>query len=54
MKSWKTTLCGVLAAVGVYLINNEVGILNVVGQILSVLGVALCGTLAKDHNVSGK
>jgi hypothetical protein len=54
MKSWKTTLCGVLAAVGVYLINNEVGILNVVGQILSVLGVALGGALAKDHNVSGK
>jgi hypothetical protein len=54
MKNWKTTVCGILAAVGVYLVNSEVGILNVVGQVLSVVGVALGGTLAKDHDVTGK
>jgi hypothetical protein len=48
MKDWKTTVCGIVAAVGAYLVNSQTGWLNVVGQVLSSLGVLLVGLQAKD------
>lgn len=48
-KSWKTTLGGVLAAVGGYLTNSTTGWLNVVGQVVSGIGLLLLGGAAKDH-----
>lgn len=48
MKNWKTTLGGVIAAVGTYLTNSQVGVLNIVGQILNIVGVLLLGGAAAD------
>jgi hypothetical protein len=48
MKNWKTTLGGLLAAAGSYLVNSQLGVLNVVGQIMQVIGVFLIGATAQD------
>jgi hypothetical protein len=48
MKNWKTTLGGVLAAVGTYLMNSQTGVLNVVGQIMNIVGMLLLGGAAVD------
>ena len=53
MKSWKTTLAGLLTAAGVALIQNEDAILKSIGQILAVVGPLLLGWAAKDSNVTG-
>jgi urea transporter len=52
--SWKTTVAGILTAVGMYLQNNESGTLKVIGQVLTFAGSILLGFMAKDYNVSGK
>ena len=49
MKNWKTTLGGVLAAIGTYLTNSQTGVLNVIGQIMSIVGTLLLGTAAADY-----
>ena len=33
MKNWKTTVGGILAAIGSYLVNSQTGVVNVIGQI---------------------
>ncbi len=48
MKNWKTTLGGILAAAGQYLINSESGWLSIVGQVLSGVGLLLLGAAAQD------
>ena len=48
MKNWKTTVGGILAAIGSYLVNSQVGVLNVVGQIAQVVGILLVGAAAQD------
>jgi hypothetical protein len=48
MKNWKTTLGGLLAAVGSYLINSQTGTLNLVGQIAQVVGMFFLGYSATD------
>ena len=48
MKNWKTTLGGVLAAIGSFLVNSQTGVINVVGQIMQVIGVFLVGAAAQD------
>ncbi len=48
MKNWKTTVGGILAAIGSYLVNSQLGVLNVVGQIMQVIGVFLIGATAQD------
>jgi uncharacterized membrane protein len=54
MKNWKTTVGGILAAIGSYLVNSQVGVLNVVGQIMQVIGVFLIGATAQDAPSSKK
>ena len=54
MKNWKTTVAGILTAVGMYLQNNESGTLKLIGQVLSFAGSILLGFMAKDYNVTGK
>jgi len=46
--NWKTTLGGILAAVGSYLVNDESGVLNLIGQILQAAGLFLVGYSAQD------
>lgn len=54
MKNWKTTLCGALGALGVYLQSvNDPAWLGIVGQILAGIGTFLLGMFAKDRNVTG-
>jgi len=48
MKNWKTTVGGLLAALGSYLVNSQVGTLNLIGQIAQVIGVFLIGAMAQD------
>jgi len=52
MKSWKTTLGGCLAALGVYF-TNQPGWQGILGQVLSAVGLLLIGGSAKDSNVTG-
>lgn len=51
MKNWKTTLGGILAAIGQYLINSEAGWLNIAGQVISGIGLLLLGAAAQDSSV---
>lgn len=54
MRNWKTTLGGILAALGTSLINlHDPAWLSIVGQILQASGLFLLGVTAKDFNVSG-
>jgi hypothetical protein len=48
MKNWKTTLGGLLGAIGTYLNNSQTGALQVVGQVLQALGMFLIGAAAQD------
>lgn len=48
MKNWKTTIGGLLAALGSYLINSQTGTLALIGQIAQVVGVFLIGAMAED------
>ena len=48
MKNWKTTVAGVLAAVGQYLVNSQTGFLNILGQVMSAVGLLLLGHSAID------
>jgi mannose/fructose/N-acetylgalactosamine-specific phosphotransferase system component IID len=48
MKNWKTTVGGILAAIGSYLVNSQTGLLNIIGQIAQVIGIFLVGATAAD------
>ena len=54
MKNWKTTLGGILAAVGTYLANSQTGTLNIVGQCLNIVGMLLLGGAAVDYKKTEK
>jgi len=46
--SWKTTIGGILAAAGAFLVNSQTGGLNLVGQILQAVGLFFLGFSAQD------
>jgi hypothetical protein len=46
--SWKTTIGGLLAAVGTFLVNSQTGVLNLVGQIAQAVGLFFLGFSAQD------
>lgn len=50
VKSWRTTLCGALAAAGIYITENDPS-LAMLGQILTVGGVFLMGLFSRDNSV---
>lgn len=47
MKNWKTTVGGILAAAGQYLLDQP-GWLHIAGQIVSAIGLLLLGAAAQD------
>lgn len=51
--SWKTTVGGLLIALGESLSNAE-GLLGDVGRILTPLGAILLGLAARDNNVTSE
>lgn len=53
MTSWKTTLCGLITALGVGCTQSSDPTLQFIGKILTVMGPILFGLAAKDHNVTG-
>ena len=53
MKSWKTTVSGLITAIGAALMQNDDATLKLIGQILIVLGPILFGLSAKDAQVHG-
>jgi len=54
MKNKKTTLGGILAAVGTALTASSNAVLHTAGVVMAAVGSLLLGSMAKDHNVSGK
>lgn len=46
--NWKTTLGGIFAAAGTYLVNSQTGVLNLAGQILQAVGLFFLGYSAQD------
>jgi acetyl-CoA carboxylase carboxyltransferase component len=53
MKSWKTTLFGAITAAGLGMSQSADGIVQVIGQIMAILGPVLLGVFAKDSTVTG-
>ena len=51
--SWKTTLCGLITALGVGCLQSTDPTLQLIGKILAVLGPILFGVVAKDFDVHG-
>lgn len=47
MGNWKTTIAGIIGAIGVYL-QTQTGWLQIVGQVLSGIGMLLLGHSAAD------
>ena len=47
---WKTTICGVIAAIGTYLSTSQTGWLQILGQVLAGVGTLLLGYSAKDKS----
>jgi len=51
MKNWKTSLAGVIAAMGPILL--AIGVPQEVGAAITTIGLFLLGLFAKDRNVTG-
>jgi len=48
MKNPKTTIFGLLSAIGTYLATNTTGKLQVIGSVVASLGAFLTGASAQD------
>lgn len=54
-KSWKTSLCGLVAAIGSYLITvHDPAWVAPVGQLMLAVGTFLTGLFARDSNVTSE
>ena len=53
MKSWRTTLSGLLTAMGAALSQSDDHTVKVIGTILLIIGPLLLGMTAKDSQVHG-
>jgi len=53
MKNWKTTVSGVVVAAGAGMVQASDPTVQMIGQIISVIGAILLGLFAKDSNVTG-
>lgn len=54
MRNWKTTLGGLLSALGLGMSAMQDPTMHTVGIALAAIGTLLTGAGAKDHNVSGR
>lgn len=52
MKSWKTTLYGLIASAGIAMTSSLNPVLHVSGVIISAVATALLGNAAKDAHLS--
>jgi hypothetical protein len=53
MTSWKTTIGGLLGALGTTLSGYSDPTVHLVGTVLTAIGLFLLGVSAKDNNVTG-
>jgi hypothetical protein len=53
MKSWKTTIGGILLGIGTPLAAAGEGIYKTIGVALATVGGLIIGLAAKDSNVTG-
>ena len=53
MKSWKTTVGGILAAAGAAMQASDNATVKLIGAIAGAIGLAFVGVSAKDNNVTG-
>ena len=53
MTSWKTSLGGLIMALGAILTQQSDHTTQLVGAVLSAVGALLLGLAAKDHDVTG-
>ena len=53
MKSWKTTLSGIIAAVGAAFQISDNPTLQIIGKVLLAIGALFFGISAKDSDVTG-
>jgi hypothetical protein len=53
MTNWMPTAAAILAAVGLGLSSMDDPTVKLIGQIMSVVGTALLGLVAKQYNVHG-
>ena len=51
--SWKTTVAGAIAALGIYFTGLDGG-WHIAGQVMTAIGTFLTGLLARDHNVTSE
>jgi hypothetical protein len=54
MKNWKTTVAGIVTAIGVGFTQSNDPMLQMIGKVLVVVGPIILGVVAKDLNVTGK
>lgn len=54
MKSWKTSLGGILSAIGLGLTQSGDETLKLIGGVLASIGVLLTGLAARDNNVTSE
>lgn len=55
MKSWKTTVAGLIGAIGLYLSKQaDPSWLHNVGDILAMAGTAAAGFFARDNGVTSE
>ena len=48
MKNWKTTVGGIISALGAFLIGQNNPVIHLTGQILAPVGLFLMGAAATD------
>lgn len=53
MKNWKTTVGGMLAAIGTAMQASDSPNVKLAGAVVGAIGLAILGWGAKDNNVTG-
>jgi hypothetical protein len=51
--SWKTTLGGIITAIGTLLTQMNDPTMKLIGGVMAAVGALLLGLAAKDHDVTG-
>lgn len=50
--SWKTTICGIISALGAYFVQSGDARLELIGQFLLPIGTLCTGYFAKDKGLN--
>lgn len=54
MKSWKTTVGGIIGAIGAYFIAQDGAMYDMIGAALEALAFFVIGVGARDNNVTSE